>query len=236
MGGVEASGSAAGDRRPQPLAKGRKSLSRAEVDDIQRRRIAAAVIDVCAVGGFGMLSVESITTTAQLSRRTFYDLFPNKDEAFLFTFDRACTELEQRVTAAHRAAAPDPVSRAIATMTLLTTTMAREPTVTHMCLVEAMGAGNATLARRERLLERFTALIASAGDAGEGVGPPAMMARTIVGGIYDVIHATALKGDLHRLPAVAPDFVYAILLPYLGADVARDARGTARAAIEQSEA
>lgn len=222
---VEAAGH---DDRGQPrqLRKGPKAIPRAQVDEIQRNRIRAAVVEVCADAGYRALSVDAITAVAGMSRRTFYELFHNKDEAFLSAFDRACSATERIVLEADAAAPRDMPSRVIAAVGRLTTAMADHPAVTQMCLVEAMAAGNEPLARREQLLQRLAELVTEAATDAQGTPqPPPMMARTIVGGIYDVIHATAIQGALdHRLTALVPDFVYALLVPYLGADAAEAGR------------
>jgi hypothetical protein len=53
-------------------------------------------------------------------------------------------------------------------------------------------------------------------------GPPAidLMAETVVGGIYEVVYARVLRGELEQLPGLVADLVYAVLLPFAGPEQA----------------
>ena len=48
---------------------------------------STAVADVASVAGYASMSVEGIIATAGVSRRTFYDHFSDKQEAFLAAYD-----------------------------------------------------------------------------------------------------------------------------------------------------
>jgi hypothetical protein len=71
-------------------------------------------------------------------------------------------------------------------------------------------------------MARFAELI----DEGRAFAPPdrvlpATVAQTIVGGIHEVVYARLVRGEAAALPDLLPDIVYAILLPFVGADAAR---------------
>ncbi len=59
----------------------------------QRERILAAVADVVSVVGYGEMSVEDVIVTAGVSRRTFYEHFSNKHDAFLAAYDTVVAQL-----------------------------------------------------------------------------------------------------------------------------------------------
>ena len=67
----------------------------------QRERILRAVADVVSVAGYSAMSVEDIIATAGVSRRTFYDHFKSKDDAFLAEYDVISGGLIERVTAVY---------------------------------------------------------------------------------------------------------------------------------------
>ena len=67
----------------------------------QRERILAAVADVTSAASYAELTVEGIIVTAGVSRRTFYEHFKNKDEAFLAAYDAITVRLVERVVAGH---------------------------------------------------------------------------------------------------------------------------------------
>ena len=83
-------GLAAGSHIRSP---GRHGLPRAFVVENQRERILPAVADVTSVAGYREMTVEDVIVTAGISRRTFYEHFTNKDDAFLAAFDAVLAKL-----------------------------------------------------------------------------------------------------------------------------------------------
>ncbi len=70
----------------------------------QRERILAAVAEVVSLAGYAHATVEDFVVTAGVSRRTFYDNFRNKEDAFLAAYDATTARLEaalQQAFAAH---------------------------------------------------------------------------------------------------------------------------------------
>jgi AcrR family transcriptional regulator len=90
-------------RQPHQLPPGRHGLPRSFVASNQRQRILAAVADVASLAGYGSMSVEGVIATAGVSRRTFYDNFADKDEAFLAAYDAVVALLVTRVQQAFAA-------------------------------------------------------------------------------------------------------------------------------------
>ena len=52
--------------------------------------------------------------------------------------------------------------------------------------------------------------------------PPALTAETLVGGIYEVIYSRVLAVSTPSCPALLPDLVFALLLPYVGSEIAQE--------------
>jgi AcrR family transcriptional regulator len=63
----------------------------------QRDRILTAVADVVAGVGYGAMSVEDVIVAAGVSRRTFYDHYRSKEEAFLASYDNSVALLMRAV-------------------------------------------------------------------------------------------------------------------------------------------
>ena len=72
----------------------------------QRERVVEAVADVCSVAGYGPMTVEDIIVTAGISRRSFYDLYRSKADAFLQAIDtivgRLFADVDQACARAER--------------------------------------------------------------------------------------------------------------------------------------
>jgi AcrR family transcriptional regulator len=81
-----------GDLRAQ-LPPGRHRHSREYVRKNQDDRLAAATIATIAARGFDETTVKDIVAAARLSRRTFYQRFPNKAACFLATYELIASHL-----------------------------------------------------------------------------------------------------------------------------------------------
>src|SRR6202020_1571348 len=102
-------------RAAHQLPRGRHGLSRDHVQADQRQRILDAVADVSSLAGYQEMSIEAICVDAGVSRRTFYDLYSGKEEAFLAAYDAVAARLTDEL----RAAAPAALARRNAVMEAL---------------------------------------------------------------------------------------------------------------------
>ena len=201
------------------LPPGRHGLSRSFVAQNQRDRILAAVADTCSAKGYGEMSVEDIIAAAGVSRRTFYEHFKNKEHAFLAAYDAVLGQLFQRVNGAVDSSETlqDKVRAGLAAFLGF---LANEPAFARMCIVDVLAAGPEAVARRDGAMQWFAQLILENARTvmPEDDAPPALdlICETVVGGIYEVVYARVLRGDLAELPRLLPDLVYALLLPFVG--------------------
>jgi AcrR family transcriptional regulator len=159
-----------------------------------------------------------------VSRRTFYEHYKNKDEAFLAAYDAVTAQLVERVVTAIQAE-DSFAERARAGLGAFLAFIAAEPAFARMCIVEVLAAGPEAIKRRNAAMRAFAALIED--DARELLGdsaPPSLTAETIVGGIYEVVYTRVLRGQLRDLPSLLPDLTYSALLQYLGPEAAAHER------------
>lgn len=77
---------------PEPerrkLPRGTSGLPREIVDQEQRKRLVVATAHVVAEKGYSETTVADIIAGAGVSRATFYDLFRDKEECFLYGFEK----------------------------------------------------------------------------------------------------------------------------------------------------
>src|SRR5271169_3897709 len=69
------------------LPHGPHRLDHNQVIRNQRARIQGAMVEAVATSGYERASVKQVVALAGVSRRSFYELFANKQECFLATFD-----------------------------------------------------------------------------------------------------------------------------------------------------
>jgi AcrR family transcriptional regulator len=190
----------------------------------QKERILAAVADVTSAASYAEMTVEDIIVTAGVSRRTFYEHFKNKEDAFLEAYDEATG----RLLAALRWAIESQdtfVDRVRVAIELFLCVLSADPAFARMCIVEVLAAGPEAARRRALTLAAFAQMLEdNAMELLADQPPSALTAETVVGGLHDVIYTRILRGDVRVLPKLSADLVYAALLPYVGPTEAGDAR------------
>jgi AcrR family transcriptional regulator len=166
------------------------------------------------------MSVEDVIVTAGVSRRTFYEHFKNREDAFLAAYDAAVAQMMSAVREAYEQ--EDTFEgRMRAGLKAFLEFLAREPALARMCVVEALAAGPDAIARRNGAMAAFAEIIdGNARQYGTPVEPHPLTAETIVGGIYEVVYTRIVRGDIRQLPELLPDLTYCALLPYLGTEPA----------------
>lgn len=211
------SGTGNGHRRlPHQLPPGRHGLSRDFVERNQRDRMLDAVVDVVSFQGYAAMSVEEIVSAAGVSRRTFYDHFSDKEDAFLQAFDQVTGELLRRVNAAYETSATFGEA-VVACLRELLEFVAAEPRFADMCIVEVLAAGPAAVERRNAVLNELTELLERAArTVPAGLHPRPLRAKTAIGGIHEVVYSRVIQGQAAELPTLLPDLAYSVMLPYLG--------------------
>jgi AcrR family transcriptional regulator len=162
-----------------------------------------------AVGehGYATTTVEDILGRARMSRRTFYQLFSNREDCFLATYDCALEEAMGRLALAH-AGGGEPWSRRVErALAALFEYLASEPGLARVWLVEAPSVGAAGIERHERTMRQLAARLAELGrdaDDGGANGRHAVDFEASVGAVHRVVQARLLDGRARELPALAP--------------------------------
>jgi AcrR family transcriptional regulator len=218
----------AGGRLPHQLPSGRHGLPRSFVENNQRERILRAVVEVASETGYGALTVRDVIEGAGVSRRTFYDHFDNKEQAFLAAYHLVVGRLAVDVEEASSKGSTWCESIVFGLSTFLDQ-MARDPALAHLLVVEVLAAGPPALASRAAAMEAFRAFLEPGFDeAPEGLPVPALAAETAIGGAYEVVYSLILQGRTAELPALLPDLLQIVLLPFVGAQTAADQATAAR--------
>jgi AcrR family transcriptional regulator len=212
------------------LPRGRHGLSREEVAAQQRTRILAATVDVVAELGYPETRVVDVIKRAGVSRKTFYELFDDKEDCFLAAFEVAAGALI-KVTNDGYESAPDASwpDRLRLGLTNFLGIIAERPNAAKFCIVEVLAAGPKALARRDAVMRQFTGYI-ERGRSETSVDLPAMTSLALVGGIYELLYSEILHGATGSLPGRLPDVLYWVVHPFLGDEQAEAEREKTRAA------
>jgi AcrR family transcriptional regulator len=187
----------------------------------QRQRILAAVAEAASTRGYARMSVEDVVRGAGVSRRTFYELFANKDQVFLEAYDQVASLLLSAVRAANEGEEGF-ANRVTAGFRTFLELLEASPAFARMCIVEVMAAGPEAVAKRTAVMGEFAKLIEENArtQLDQPGSAPALHAQTIVAGAYEVVYRMIAAGETDRLSTLLPDLVESALLPYIGEEQA----------------
>jgi AcrR family transcriptional regulator len=194
----------------------------ARVPEAQRLRMLAAATQVVFEEGYGAMTIAKVANQARVSRRTFYDLFEDREDCFLAAFNEAIARLAEAVLPAYAGSGAwlERLRRALGT---LLETFESDPALASLVVLGPLGAGPRIAERRAEVLASLERAVDEGRAAGTGASePPPLTAECLVGAVFGVIHARllehkrpgALMGALNELMAM-------IALPYLGQSAAR---------------
>ncbi|HEY7961339.1 MAG TPA: TetR/AcrR family transcriptional regulator [Solirubrobacteraceae bacterium] len=221
-----------GARRTRPAPSRPASAAVAEV---QRQRILGATAEVVAEHGAGAVTVAHIVARAGVSRRTFYEQFPDREACFLAAFDEAIGRVSAAVLPQYEAA-QGWRERLRAGLAALLGFLDANPGARALLVVEVLGAGPVALERRARIMDALIAAVdegraemSKAPPPRPPAQPPPLTAEGVVGAVFAVLHARAAAGvgPPQRRRQVAPlidllgELMGMIVLPYLGVAAAR---------------
>jgi AcrR family transcriptional regulator len=189
--------------------------------EIQRARLLSAAMEIAGELGYGAMSSARVSARAGVSRKTFYDLFEDREDCFLAVFDEAVA----RASVAARQAVADEDGwreRVRAGLGALLGFLGDEPGLGSLLIVGALGAGPKVLERRARVIDSLAAVV----DQGRlevkgGGGPPPLTAEGVVGAVLSVIHgqfSSSGWGGAGRSRSDAPpiDVLVGLLNPLMG--------------------
>ena len=121
------------------------------VTEIQRQRLLAGMAAVAVERGAANASVAHVVSRAGVSRRTFYELFADREACFIAAFDQAVALAAASVVPAYEG--EDRWRERIrAGLAALLAFLDAEPLMARLAVVEALGAGPRALEHRARVL------------------------------------------------------------------------------------
>jgi AcrR family transcriptional regulator len=195
------------------------------------------MVEVVAERGAANVTVAHIVGRSGVSRRTFYELFEDREACFLAAFDDAIERIAAIVLPAYEQ--PSRWREKIrGGLVALLGLLDDQPSLGRLAIVDTLGAGVHALERRQRMLAKIVEVVdRGRSEAKHGDRPPAMAAEAIVGGVLSVLHSRllaipqspnpsraankSLSSEDSSLVGLAGPLMSMIVLPYLGAAAAR---------------
>jgi AcrR family transcriptional regulator len=221
------------DRRARAEAAGREArreypAGQRRLIEIQRSRLLTALFEVSAERGAANVAVAHIVERAGVSRRTFYELFADREECFLAGFDEALARAS-RFALADSDPSAGWAERCRTTLTGLLAFLDAERGAGQLLVVGSLGAGPRVLLRRQSVLAQIITVVDRGRDETKsGRGLPPLTAEGVVGGALSVVYARLLAasdgepdGARESLLGLTGPLMAMIVLPYLGPVAAR---------------
>lgn len=197
-------------RRSRVVERGEvdRDGSRSGVADIQRTRMITAMVEVARERGASEVTVAHVVARSGVSRRTFYELFADREACFAAAFEEAVQRATMRVVAPF--SAPGPWHERIrGALGALLDFLEDEPGLGALCVVDALGGGPLVLERRAQVVDvMIKAVDEGRREALRGARPTRLTAECVVGAVLAVLHARlahdsqpAIGGTTDRLVA-----------------------------------
>jgi AcrR family transcriptional regulator len=196
---------------------------RARVGEIQRARIVAAMGALVRERGAGGVSVAHVVARSGVSRRTFYELFDDREDCFLAAFDIAVARAAECVTPAYGAAVRwrERVRGALEAGLVF---LDEEPELGYLWIVGALASGPRGLERRTQVVRGLVDVVHEGRRESRAARrPDRLVAEGVVGAVLSVIHARLVEQAVstsrpsRSLAGLLNPLMGMIVLPYLGA-------------------
>ncbi len=210
------------------------------VGEIQRVRILGALTELVHERGAGGVSVAHVVERSGVSRRTFYELFDDREDCFLAAFDRAITTAAESVVPAYEIDGRwrERIRAALAAVLVF---LDEEPEMGGLCVVGALAAGPRALERRGRVIKAMVEVVHEGRlEARSERRVQRLVAEGVVGAILGLIHARLLEQRPKPLIGLLSPMMGIVVLPYLGAaaaerELARPTPRTRRASRQRED-
>ncbi len=206
--------------RSAPIGQSHRSPGavngRGDVVQLQRARIVSAMVEVVAERGVARATVAHVVTRAGVSRRTFYDLFDDREDCFVAALDLAVERAAARVAPAFGEGGSW-IERMRMGLRALLELLDDEPSLGRLGIVDALGAGPIALERRARVVGTLIEAVDKGRREPRAAGRlTRLTAEGIVGAVLAVLHARLTECDPRPTIGLLGPLMGMIVLPYHG--------------------
>ncbi len=187
----------------------------------RRDLILAAMIRVVGRTGYKETSVAEVIEEAGVSRTTFYKHFEDKHECFLAAYEMLVEQVFAEVIANCDGSESwlRRMEKGLATIVEL---FALDPELARTAVVEVAAAGADARQMHWDAVARFTQYLEDGRELSDGRELPENISLMSAGAVSGLIFDELLAGRAAQLPAMLPDLLFAMLVPYIGPSAAAE--------------
>ncbi len=205
-----------------------RDVLRSQVVEIQRSRLLAAAVATVAELGYERTTVAHITARAGVSRRTFYELYANREECITGLLQGTAGELqgELEAQALSGLAWRERMRRGLWTILCF---LDREPALARAVVVDMQHGRGSVLVAREAVLRQLVALVDEGrNEKAAASGCSELTAEGVLGATVAIVYRALARPDRaagkarrEPLSSLFPELLGIVLVPYLGPAAAR---------------
>ncbi|HSZ12439.1 MAG TPA: TetR family transcriptional regulator [Solirubrobacteraceae bacterium] len=208
----------------EPAAgRGRRAASSrqlsAPVAEFQRSRLLKAALAVYTEHGYAAMTASAVIATAGVSRKTFYDLFADREDCYLALLEESLAEIATVVVPVYEDGG-EWSQRLRAALAAALAFVEAEPQTGALVLSHMIGHGPASVEPRASVRELLARALEDgcpAKAAGEAASP--LTAELVIGGVLAVVEGR-LRASPRQLGALLNELMWMIVLPYAGSAAA----------------
>ena len=221
---------------------------RERIGEIQRARIVTAITELVHERGVAGITVAHVVERSGVSRRTFYELFSDREDCLLAAFEQAVERAAAVALPAYEAAGVEFErggaggaggveserggargaggtweAQIRAGLGALLGFLDAEPAMGGLLVVNALAADRPVLERRAGAVEALIDAVHRGGErprGSPGRRPPRIVAEGAVGAILAIVHARQCEPSPKPLVGLRNQLMGMIVLPYRGAEAA----------------
>lgn len=177
------------------------------------------MIRVVGAKGYRETSVADLIVEAPTSRTTFYKHFKDKHECFLAAYEMLVEQVFAEVADNCEGDAAW-MERMTAGLRTIVDLFARDPALARTAVVEVAAAGADARQLHWNAIARFTQYLDGGRELAEGRELPENISLMSAGAVSGLIFDEVVAGRAEQLPERLPDLTFAMLVPYVGPEVA----------------
>lgn len=185
----------------------------------RRDLILAAMIRVVGRKGYKETSVADVIEEAGVSRTTFYKHFEDKHECFLAAYEVLVEQVFAEVIA-NCDGSESWLRRMEKGLATIVERFALDPELARTAVVEVAAAGADARQMHWDAVARFTQYLEDGRELSGGRELPENISLMSAGAVSGLIFDELLAGRAAQLPAMLPDLLFAMLVPYIGPSAA----------------
>jgi AcrR family transcriptional regulator len=184
-------------------------------------RMLVAMARLACEKRLGNVTVADVVARSRVSRRTFYEIFEDREDCLIAALDEAVARASHYTigVADPKAGWADRVRDSLASLLQF---LDDEPDFGRLVVVESLAGGPVVLRRRAQVLAGMIAFVDSCREeARRRIDPPPLTAESVVGAVFSVIHSRMLEPRDDPFVGLVNPLMAMVVLPYLGPAASR---------------